>query len=86
MWLKGRSRVGEEEDMEEGQSVDPHGGGGGPICQGEDDACGREEGVRKEKGEESREEERSNTGWEVYQVLKQGYAAPGLRAQCESVQ
>lgn len=54
MWLKGRSRVGEQEHMEEGQSVDPHGGGGGPIYQGEDDACGRgeegsEDGKRKGK-------------------------------------
>lgn len=45
---------------------------------------GRKEGVRMEK--ENGEEERSDTCWEVYQVLKQVYAAPGLRGQCDSVQ
>lgn len=47
---------------------------------------GRKEGVRMEKGKENRGEERSNTSWEVYQVLKQVYAAPGLQVPCESVQ
>lgn len=50
VWLKGLRRVGEEEDVEEGESIDPHGGGGGFICQGEDDAWRRkqeEEGIKE---------------------------------------
>lgn len=36
MWLEGLRRVGEEEDVEEGESIDLHGGGGGLVRQGED--------------------------------------------------
>ena len=41
----------EEEDVEEGESIDPHGGGGGLVCQGEDYTWsrggGKEEGGRE---------------------------------------
>lgn len=48
MWLKGLRRVGEEQDVEEGERIDPHGGQGGFVCQGEDDAC-RKEGTGTER-------------------------------------
>lgn len=43
VWLKDWRRVREEEDVEEGESIDPHGGGGGLVCQGEDNAWRKEE-------------------------------------------
>lgn len=49
VWLKGLRRVGEEEDMEEGESIDPHGRGGGLVCQREDNAWKEEDGVKDRK-------------------------------------
>lgn len=40
--------MGEEQDVEEGECIDPHGGQGGFVCQGEDDAC-RKEGTGTER-------------------------------------
>lgn len=51
MWLKGLRRVGEEQDVDEGERIDPHGGQGGFVCQGEDDAC-RKEGTGTERKKE----------------------------------
>lgn len=59
--------------MEEGESIDPHGGGGGLVCQGEDNACRREEGREKERkmertgGEKMKQlKEKTNKCWEVF--------------------
>ncbi len=46
--LKGLRRVGEEEDVKEGESINPHCGGGGLVCQGEDDAWKKGERTGKE--------------------------------------
>lgn len=61
MWLKGLRRVGEEQDVEEGECIDPHGGQGGFVCQGEDDAC------RKEvRGTERKKERKSGSKEQKY--------------------
>lgn len=65
MWLKGLRVVGEEQDVEEGERIDPHGGQGGFVCQGEDDAC-RKEGTGTERKKKERVGVRSkNTAAEV---------------------
>lgn len=51
VWLKGLRRMGEEEDVEEGESIDPHGGGGGLVCQGEDNTWRRKEWAGRRENE-----------------------------------
>lgn len=42
--------MGEEQDVEEGERIDPHGGRGGFVCQGEDDTCRKEgRGIERKK-------------------------------------
>lgn len=74
-----------EEHVEEGEGIDPHGGGGGLVRQGEDEAWRREE-----EGKTWRKERSAGLGGgrgvvRVYQVSEQVCAAPGLRGQCQPV-
>lgn len=66
--------------MEKGESIDPHSGGGGLVCQGEDDAWkqkekrkqGREKDKRKGRGEGRKgargKNQRMKTCWEDFLV------------------
>lgn len=71
MRLKGLRRLGVEEHVEEGEGIDPHGGGGGPVRQGEDEAWRREE-----EGKTWRKERSAGSGGG--QGCSEG--VPGIRA------